>query len=302
MKQEAVQTFSTRRKRRWGDRNDGWLVKDTDPLHIIMPYMFPNRCDNEAFIQEQVDLTPIRRYLDQKNQTNPHYPYKLFQLLIAAMVKTFVLRPKMNRFIQGGKTFQRNELSVAFVIKKQFSDEGGEAIAYIQFDENDTLETVRDKIYKVITDGRSEKMDGATQSLTFLANIPRFIVKTAVRFLNWLEYHGHYPKSFANGDPCCASVFITNLGSIRLKAGYHHLTNRGTNSVFVIIGETHTVPVFDDRGKCIPKEVVDVGITLDERIADGYYYSKSIQLVKYLLSNPHLLELPAKEEVPYDPK
>ena len=48
------------------------------------------------------------------------------------------------------------------------------------------------------------------------------------------------------------------------------------------------------------REVMDLGITLDERIADGYYYSKTIKLLKYLLQNPELLETPAKEEVDYD--
>ena len=42
-----------------------------------------------------------------------------------------------------------------------------------------------------------------------------------------------------------------------------------------------------------------LGITLDERIADGYYYSKSIRLLKHLLQNPELLELPANQEVEY---
>ena len=41
-------------------------------------------------------------------------------------------------------------------------------------------------------------------------------------------------------------------------------------------------------------------MTIDERLADGYYYSKSIKLVKYLLQNPELLELAAEEEVDYE--
>lgn len=48
------------------------------------------------------------------------------------------------------------------------------------------------------------------------------------------------------------------------------------------------------------REVLDLGLTLDERIADGYYYSKTIKLLKHLLQNPQLLEAPAKEEVQYE--
>ena len=47
------------------------------------------------------------------------------------------------------------------------------------------------------------------------------------------------------------------------------------------------------------REVIPVGITLDERIADGYYYSGTVALVKELLAHPELLELPANQPVEY---
>ena len=41
------------------------------------------------------------------------------------------------------------------------------------------------------------------------------------------------------------------------------------------------------------RETLDLGLTIDERLADGYYYSKSVRLLKYLLEHPEELE---KEE------
>ena len=32
-----------------GDRFDAKYLKDVDAMHFIMPFMYPNRCDNEAF-------------------------------------------------------------------------------------------------------------------------------------------------------------------------------------------------------------------------------------------------------------
>ena len=46
-------------------------------------------------------------------------------------------------------------------------------------------------------------------------------------------------------------------------------------------------------------KVIPIGITLDERIADGYYYSCTVALVKELLAHPQLLELPADTPVEY---
>ena len=90
-------------------------------------------------------------------------------------------------------------------------------------------------------------------------------------------------------------MFISNLGSIKLNAAYHHLNNWGTNSVFVVIGERHKAPVYDETGHAQIRDVLDIGITLDERIADGYYYAKTIKLLKRLLQDPSLLERPVEE-------
>ena len=57
--------------------------------------------------------------------------------------------------------------------------------------------------------------------------------------------------------------------------------------------------MFAEDGSYVMHEILHVGVTLDERIADGYYYSKTIRLVRHLLEHPELLELPANAEVEY---
>ena len=48
------------------------------------------------------------------------------------------------------------------------------------------------------------------------------------------------------------------------------------------------------------RETLDLGLTIDERLADGYYYSKSVRMLKYLLEHPEELEKPLSEEVHYE--
>jgi len=66
------------------------------------------------------------------------------------------------------------------------------------------------------------------------------------------------------------------------------------------VGGIKKRPFFDDEGNITMLDSVDMGLTIDERIADGYYYSKSIRLLKKLLENPELLERPLEEEVDYE--
>ncbi len=291
------------RKRRFGDRKDGYLVRDEDALHFIMPYIMPNRADNEAFISEKIDLTNINEYLMEKNIEGNDFKYSIFHIVTAALARTIVQRPKMNRFIKGHRMYQRNKITFSFVAKKIFSDNGEEALTFITCDENSTVDTVHDSIKEKLTRIRkNDETDNTTGIMKKFTKTPRFIMRLVGWGARLLDYYGKMPESVCKEDPEYATVFITNLGSIKLNAGYHHLANWGTNSIFVVLGEKHLAPYFDKYGNVEMRETMNIGITLDERIADGYYYSKTIKLFKHLLQNPHLLEEPAGQEVDYEQK
>lgn len=285
--------------KRFGDRRDGTLLRDTDSMHLIMPLMYPNRCDNEAFISERIDLTNINRFLEQKNADNPEYKYNLFQIMVTALLKTITLRPRMNYFIANKNMYQRNEVSAAFTIKKIFSDHGGEALAFIHTKPEYTLDTIHEEIYRQVSYCRSDKKDASTESMDALQKLPRFLLKPIGFCARFLDRHGWMPRQVIATDPYYSSVVLTNLGSIKLHSGYHHLTNWGTNSVFCAIGERKKRPFYKEDGTVEMRDSVDLGLTIDERIADGYYYSKTVRLLKTLLENPELLEKPLSEKVEY---
>lgn len=286
--------------RKPGDRKDGKLLRDIDAMHIIVPMLYPNRCDNEAFISERIDLTNVNAYLESKNASEPEYKYNLFQVIVTAMLKVLTLRPKMNRFIANCNVYQRNEVSASFVVKKLFSDEGAEALAFIHSKGTDNIDTIHNEIFRQVSTCRSDKLDRSSESMEIFKKLPRFITRTAIRgVICRLDKHGWVPNSLIATDPYYSSVVLTNLGSIKLHSGYHHLTNWGTNSVFVAIGEKKPRPFFNDDGSVEMRDSIDIGLTIDERIADGYYYSKCVRLLKKLLECPELLELELQEKVEY---
>ena len=49
-----------------------------------------------------------------------------------------------------------------------------------------------------------------------------------------------------------------------------------------------TAPGWRDAARALPavRGQLDLGLTIDERLADGYYYSKSVRLLQYLLEHP----------------
>ena len=290
-------------KKRRGDRKDAWLVRETDPMHRLMPYMLPGRTANEAVLNEEIDLTAINEFLKEKNADDPEFRYTFFHVICAAMAKTILMRPKLNRFYSANKLYQRKEISFSFIVKKKFTDDGAEALAFVKIDpESDVppLEQIYEQVKKVVYSVREEgKTDSTTDKMEILLKLPGPFLSAAIWVLRRMEAHGHYPASLMKDDPYYTTVFVSNLGSIKMHASYHHIAEWGTNSIFLVIGEKKLRPFYDENGFVGMRDTLDLGLTADERIADGVYFAGSMRLMKKLLAEPGLLEHPISEPVEY---
>lgn len=273
--------------RRWGDRRDGTLIREIDAMHYVMPLMYPNRCDNEAYITMDIELDKIEKFVEENNKGREQDDqYSVFGIIITAALKTIHKRPKMNRFIANKNIYQRNNLTAAFTVKKDFTDDGDETLARIIATKDDSLDTIQRQINEQIRLCKTQD-DQSTESMNFIKKLPfkHFIGWIA----RWADRHGWMPSSVIATDPYQCSVVLTNLGSIGINIGYHHLMNWGTNSVFIVIGKKVNHTVYDKNGNPIVKRVLKVSFTIDERIADGFYYGKTLRLLKKYAENPEML-------------
>ena len=290
----------SQKQKKLGDRKDGIWLKDIPPLNRIMPGLMPNHADNEANINVDIDLRPLDRYLEKVNAGRTEDKVTYFHLICAAIGKAFILRPRMNRFICNCRVYQRRNVTVAFVVKKKFDDHSEEGLAYLEFAPTDSIASFHEKIMGVIHQTRKEGAhDTSSGAMEVITKLPQFLINAIVKTVLWLDKRGWAPDALIGSDPNHASIFLTNLGSIGLEGGYHHLVNWGTNSCFVVLGKKYMKMEYQKDGTSDLHEVIPVGITLDERIADGYYYSGTVALVKELLAHPELLELPADTPVAY---
>lgn len=285
--------------RKFGDRKDGKLIRNIDAVHDCLINISPKRTENETCILELFDLTYMRKYLEEKNKSNPKYKYTMFQFIIAAIAKTVILRPKLNNFIANKKVYKRNYYSVAFTIKKQYDDKSEEGLSNICFHENDNIDTLHDNIQSEIFCVKNDTENKENFNLDFVKKCPRPIMKAGFSILRLLDKHGKLPSAIMNNDPNYSTVTLTNLGSIDLNSGYHHLVEWGTNSIFCVIGKAKKRPCFEENGSYIMKDTVELGFVFDERIADGYYCAKSILLMKYLFDHPEELDKPFSAIVDY---
>ena len=143
---------------------------------------------------------------------------------------------------------------------------------------------------------KSESSTGGIDAvIDGFAKIPRLLLMLIIRIIRYLDFWGVNPKALTDGDPNYSTVLLSNLGSIQAPAVYHHLNNYGSNSIMVTIGTIHKEERIMPDGTKQMRDVVDIGATLDERIADGFYFARSLKLVKHIFSNPGLLDRPLSE-------
>ncbi len=289
-------------RRRWGDRRDGRWVRDVPGLQTVMGHILPNRTDSEVFMKDSFDVTELLPFLEAKNATHPEYKTTVFHALIMCVARMIRERPKMNRFIQGRRMYERYDISLSFVCKRRFQDNGEEALMFFVPKEDETLDSMSYRIAGEVQETRKSESStgGIDATIDAFAKIPRLLLMLILRIVRWLDFWGINPKFLTDGDPNYSTVLLSNLGSIQAPAVYHHLNNYGTNSIMVTIGTIHKEELIMPDGSKQLRDVVDIGATLDERIADGFYFARSLKLVKYIFAHPELLDLPLNQPSNFD--
>lgn len=275
-------------------RNDAKQVFDIPTYNKIFPFMLKRRCDSLVYHALNLDVTPTVEYIRNYNAQKPERRMKFFYVFCAALMRTFALRPELNRFIASKRYWQRNELSMNFVVKEDFTDEAPETSNPLTFRPDMVLEEYADIIDKYIEQSRERKEENFTDyMIDRVLNFPTWAIAGFVRFIGWLDNRGKSPKFVHEADGLHTSVFVANLGSIGVQGGspHHHLYEWGTTSVFVTLGQLERHKKYDDEGNHIAtKETIQIGATVDERISSGFYFIKSMQVLQDLLLHPEKLE------------
>ena len=266
-------------------------------LQTVMGYLMPKRTDCEVYLNDKIDATELIKYIDKKNAEHPDYKTTVFHCAITAMARMVKERPLLNRYFQGYVLYERDEISLSFVVKRRFADNAEESLMVLVPKDEDTLDTISKKIVGDVHETRKSEHStgGIDELLDKFAALPRIVLIVVIRIIRWLDFWGINPKVLTEGDPNYTTILTSNLGSIKCPAVYHHLNNYGTNSIMITIGTLHKEEMIMEDGHKEVRDVIDIGATLDERIADGFYFAKSLRLMKHIFANPEVLEKPIGE-------
>lgn len=282
------------KRKKFGDRRDARKIKMPAMMRLLT--YITNRQEAMVYINRKLDVTELVKYMKEKKKKNSDLTY--FHAFSIAIAKVIYNRPKLNRYIINHKCYERNDVILTFTAKVNYSDDAKEVMSLIKVDKNDNIFTLSDKIKEKVDNFRKKNnQNKSDDSLDALDKLPGWMLKFFVApIFKFMDRHDLLPKSLNDDLLYNSTVILSNLGSIKCGAIYHHLTNFGTNSILITMGEIHQEVVVIN-GKQEIRDIVEFGINLDERIADGVYFSKAINLLDYIFKNPKSLEENADERI-----
>ena len=274
-------------------RSDGKKVKNLEPIFRVIPSVMIERSDAQVYFKQDIPLKTMDEYIERKAQEGIRMSY--MNIIYAGIVRIINERPKLNRFVMNGTTYQRNKIFVSLSIKKSLTDEGQETVVKIPFNGTENIFEIKEKVDSTIEKNKYIATSNKTDKLVKILNIiPNKLILWTVRILNFMDKHGIMPKAVIKASPFHTSVFLTNVGSLGIDSIYHHIYNFGTTSLFFSMGKKKKSYIYEDD-EIKEEKCITIAFVGDERICDGHYYASSFKQLNKYLKKPELLERLPKE-------
>lgn len=270
-------------------RRDGRLVRDLPALRRVMPALMRTRVEGTIYYTQHLDAERLMQWLGEVNQgrSGPDR-IKFFHLFLTAYARLFRQRPELNRFVSGGRTYQRAEISFSFTVKRAMTDQADEVQATLVLTGKETVEDVRRMIEEELTQARGSGANESDHLIEGLVRMPAPALAGVARAAWALDRFNLMPGILQDALPVYASSYVVNLGSLGAEAPFHHLYQHGTTSIFVAIGTVRPEPVVVEDEIVVRRRVAIV-YTIDERVTDGFYLVRSADLLQEMLDDPESL-------------
>ncbi len=273
-------------------RPDGDLIRGVAPVRAIMPYIMRSRNESVIYHEAVYDISKTRAFLRAFNHEHERErPATLFHLFLWAAAQALAERPGLNRFVSGGRHYQRKGMFLSFAAKKEMADEAPLVTVKLPFWKAEPFADCARRIVAGIGEGRSGPARNVDRELKLALMLPGPLLRAVMGLLRWLDRVNLMPGWMIESDPMYTSIFVANLGSVGLDRTYHHLYEYGTAAMFAVLGVARKQLLPDRAGNPVVKDVLEVRWTLDERVNDGLYCAAGLGLFKKIFENPaeHIL-------------
>ena len=273
-------------------RPDGTYIRNLHFFTQMMPYLLPTRSEAVIYFEQEFDVTKTLEYIRKRKRDAGDIKVTLFYIILFAAVRAIALKPKMNRFVSGYRFYQRNRISFNFVVKRDLSEEGEEINVTMSFSPLLSMKEFCKKVHEHISSLKTGESTSTEKANSIVSSLPRFLIRLAVWGLKRLDYHNALPKSVIDSLPFFSTIFFTYVGSVGIDAPFHHNFEIGNCGIFCAIGRVRKENILKSDGTIEKRDKVKITFTYDDRITDGIYCARAIDIMRDLTENPEKTEIP----------
>lgn len=266
-------------------RPDGTLAKDLPAYRRMMPYILKTRTESTVYYEQDIDVGRTQAFVDRYNATHPRR-ITIFHVYLWAAARALNERPGMNRFVAGGRVYQRDGVWLSFSAKKEMADGSPVVVLKRRFEPGLSFEDFVAFVHGDVKLGKSDHKGHQEKEVAFSLALPSILLRIGLWAIRLLDSWNLLPGAYIKPDPMYASMFVVNLGSLKLEAAYHHLYEYGNIPLFATLGRVKKTPVADDAGNVSVKSLCTLRYVFDERVEDGLYCAKSLELLRGYLEDP----------------
>ncbi|MFO0551536.1 MAG: 2-oxo acid dehydrogenase subunit E2 [Polyangiaceae bacterium] len=268
-------------------RSDGDVIDGLPLVRRIMPFLMRGRNESVVYHDTVYVIASARAWLEAFNRARPgRPPATLFHLFLWACARALHERPGLNRFVSGGRVYQRRGVFLSFAAKRAFRDDAPIATCKVEFPARESFVACVDRVVGSIGESRSDKERPVDKELKITFAFPTFLIGLGVKLLMWLDRMNLMPAAMIRSDPMYASLFAANLGSVGIDDVTHHLYEYGNVSLFGAMGTAGPQVMPGPDGTVVVRDAVKVRWSFDERINDGFYCASSLRLVREVMEDP----------------
>src|SRR5579871_5544722 len=268
-------------------RSDGDLVTDISDVRRMMPYVMRGRNESIVFHAMELKIAKALAWIREYNRNRPRRQYaSLFHLGIYVCAKLLHERPGINRFVSGGRMYKRRGVWISFVAKKRLIDDSPLVTIKLQFPANEPFSDCVTRMNESVLEGRGDNEMPIDSELRFLLKLPGPILRAVFAVGRFLDRVNLFPASMIEPDPMFASLFAANLGLLSGSNASHHLYEYGNASLFAVMGNVRKAVIAGTDGRPEVADVLTVNWSFDERINDGFYVLKSLEMGQSLFEDP----------------
>lgn len=283
---------------RW--RSDGKYIKNLPHTRRIMPFIMRTRVESTVYYEQHIEVEKAWKFVEEFSKETG-LKASILHFVIWRAAQVLKQRPGLNRFVAGRRIFQRDGIWVSFSMKMEMTDESPVQEVKKRIDPDWSFEETVRNIQGGIVAGRGGAKSATDKTMDIVFKLPTFMISFVAWFLKTLDHFGLMPGFFLKDDELHSSVFIANLGSIGLQPAFHHLYEWGNTPIFMALGTNEPRMALDKRGRPAVKDMMTIRYAFDERINDGFYSIKALEMLKSSIEDPELiLEDILPDETPSD--